>query len=403
LRICIISQYFPPDIGGASTRVSNAIKGLRSKGHEIFVVTAFPHYPHGHIPKEYRGRAFAVEGDEKVRVFRVWVPPLPHEGGARRLIMYASFALFSMLALPFCGKVNVVWAVSPNYFSSFPGLFYKLLKRSPLVLDVVDLWPEALVYLGFLKSRFIIGLINASVYFFYTVSDKIITLNQFMKREILKRQRNSKVFVVENIVDSSVFRPIDVERFKFLRDKFVVMYSGNLGHIYDFDTVLGAIKNLSYIQDLVLVLRGNGECAAEVHEKIGSFRNAGLFTDVVAVKQVVEFLNMADVFLLPMKKLENCEFSFPIKLVEYMGCGKPVISCAEGDIATLTRESGGGLVVQPGNIAGLSEAILRLYKDRKLCQEIGKKGEKYVIEHLSPEKMTCGLENALLGFSANSD
>lgn len=395
LRICIISQYFPPDIGGASTRVSNAIKGLRMRGHRVCVVTAFPHYPHGRIPKEYKGKAFAIEGDDAVRVVRVWVPSLPHEGGAKRLVMYVCFTLFSLIGLPFSGQIDAIWAVSPNYFSSYSGLFYKLAKRRPLVLDVVDLWPEALLGLGFLRSGAIAGFVSASVGLFYKLSDGIVTLNLAMKRKIFGRVKNmSKVFIVKNTVDPNVFRPSKAKRPSHLKGKFVVAYSGNLGPMYDFDTVLGAAKNLMHIEDLAFVLRGNGELATELKEKITNLRNVHLFTDVLDVERVVEFLNMADAFLLPMRKLENCEVSFPLKLVEYLSCGKPVICCANGETAKFIYEHHAGVVVEPEDVQALSEAITRLHKAKKYREELGNDGRKAVLECYSYQIMAAELENA---------
>ena len=54
MRVLVLAQYFPPDMGGGSTRASNVIEGLLGKGCEIKVVAAFPHYPNGNIPKHYR-------------------------------------------------------------------------------------------------------------------------------------------------------------------------------------------------------------------------------------------------------------------------------------------------------------------------------------------------------------
>lgn len=391
----MISQYFPPDVGGASTRVSNAIKGLRMRGHRVCVVTAFPHYPHGRIPKEYMGKAFAIEGDDAVKVVRVWVPPLPHDGGARRLVMYVCFTLFSLIGLPFSGQVDVIWAVSPNYFSSYSGLFYKLIKRRPLVLDVVDLWPEALVSLGFLNSSLIVRFVSASVGLFYRLSDEIVTLNLAMKREILRRVKDvHKVFVVKNAVDLDVFRPSKVKRPRFLRGKFVVVYSGNFGPMYDFDTVVGAAKNLIHVKDVAFVLRGNGELAAEIKEKITNLENVYLFTEVLDVEHVVEFLNMADAFLLPMRKLDNCEVSFPLKLVEYLSCGKPVICCANGETAKFVYENNAGFVVEPEDVEALSKAIFRLYKAKKCGRRMGNEGRKVDLECYSYQRMATELENA---------
>jgi glycosyltransferase involved in cell wall biosynthesis len=382
-------------MGGASTRVSNAIKGLRSRGHRVFVVTALPHYPHGNVPREYRTRAFAVEGDEQVRVFRVWVPPLPHEG-AKRLVMYLSFTLFSLVALPFCGKVDVVWALSPNYFSAVSGVFYKMAKRVPLVLDIADLWPEALVSLGVLRSRLLVGLVNAGAGFFYAVSDGIITMNEGMRREILKRVKDpSRVSVVENVADLDVFRPFEVERPPSLRGKFVAMYSGNLGRMYDFDTVLESARELSSFADILFVIRGSGERLLELRRKVRDYGNVLLLDEVVDVKRVSEFLNMADVLLLPMKRLENPETSYPIKLVEYLGCEKPVICCAEGETASLISRSDAGLVVEPERSKDLSDAILKLHTQRDLGEKLGKSGRLLVIENLSPQRIAEKLEEYL--------
>ena len=49
LNVLVLAQYFPPDMGGGSTRASNVVKGLLSKGCEVKVVAAFPHYPHGNV------------------------------------------------------------------------------------------------------------------------------------------------------------------------------------------------------------------------------------------------------------------------------------------------------------------------------------------------------------------
>jgi len=381
-------------MGGASTRVSNAIKGLSERGHEIFVVTAFPHYPDGNIPREYRGRAFAIEGDSKVKVFRVWVPPLPHEG-AKRLIMYVSFTLFSLLSLPFSGKVDVVWALSPNYFSAVSGFSYKMLKRVPLVLDVVDLWPEALVSLRVLTSKFLVGLVDAGLVFFYGVCDGIITLNEGMRNQILRKVVHpEKVFIVSNAVDLAVFKPKKVERFPELKGKFVVMYSGNLGQMYDFDTVLDTAKELSKTPNFAIVLRGNGDRMREIREKS---KNLPVYLYQVNLdsKKLVDFLNMADVLLLPMKKLDNHYVSFPIKLVEYLGCGKAVVACAEGATSQLVYESNGGIVVEPRNSRDLSTAILRLHDNTDYCLKLGEKGRNFALEHFSLENMSTELERVL--------
>src|SRR6266516_2428176 len=115
MKACVISQYFPPDTGGASTRASNLIDILVREHEQVTVVTAFPHYPKGRIPRKYRGKLVSVERFRGARVVRVWIPPIAHEGFVKRLVMYTIFALSSLAALPFCRGSKVTWALSPNY------------------------------------------------------------------------------------------------------------------------------------------------------------------------------------------------------------------------------------------------------------------------------------------------
>jgi glycosyltransferase involved in cell wall biosynthesis len=153
MRILVLAELFPPDMGGGSTRAFNVVKGLVSLGHEVAVVTAFPHYPIGKIPRKYRRKLMCVETVGGARVIRVWVPPLASRGLARRLMLFLSFCVSSLFALPFIGRVDVVWAANPNVFSVYSALVYGLFKGCPVVQNVDDLWPEELYNLGMLRSR----------------------------------------------------------------------------------------------------------------------------------------------------------------------------------------------------------------------------------------------------------
>lgn len=394
MRVCIISQYFPPDASGASTRVSNAIKELLKRGHHVLVITAVPHYPYGRIPREYTKKAFFIEETNNLKVVRVWVPPLPHEG-AKRLIMYLSFSLSSLLALPYTRGTELVWAVSPNYFSALPGILYKLADKAPLVLDVVDIWPEALVNLHVVKSKLLTGILSLGAVLSYIISDEIITLNQSLKNEILKHQHNSaKVGIVENSVDINVFRPMRVEKPSFLLNKFVVMYSGNLGPVYDFDVTLQAAVRLQSSREILFVLRGSGESATSIRQRVYdlNLNNVLLLEDNLSNAQVATYLNYSDVLLLPMKKTNNSDISQPLKLAEYLASGKPVICLASGETAKIVRESGGGIVVEPGDCAALAQTVLKLQREREIGDALGERGRLFAEKHYSLEIMGDKLE-----------
>src|SRR2546425_11094612 len=93
MRVSLFSQYFPPDVGGASTRVSNIVAALEKNGHEVTVVTAFPHYPHGRIPQEYRGKLFSLERYGGGRGGRGGVAGLAPKRIAHKVLIVAPFTL----------------------------------------------------------------------------------------------------------------------------------------------------------------------------------------------------------------------------------------------------------------------------------------------------------------------
>ena len=145
MRILVISQYFPPDGGGGSKRVANAITGLSKLGHQVEVVTGFPHYPHGIIPSRYHRKVYSQEIWKGVPITRVWLPALAHTGFLRRLVMYIAFALSALIALLFTSTPDIIWAANSNVFSSFPAIIFSLVKRAPVIRNVDDLWPETAI------------------------------------------------------------------------------------------------------------------------------------------------------------------------------------------------------------------------------------------------------------------
>lgn len=74
MRVLIIAQYFPPDMGGGATRAYNAAKGLSKAGCAVTVVSAFPHYPTGDIPEEYRRKPLSIEYESELKVIRISFP-----------------------------------------------------------------------------------------------------------------------------------------------------------------------------------------------------------------------------------------------------------------------------------------------------------------------------------------
>jgi len=387
LQVLILAQYFPPDMGGASTRVSNVVKGLLTKRCKITVVTAFPHYPHGNVPLRYRRKALVREQVDGVDVLRVWIPALPHNSIINRVLLHLCFVFSSLFALPFVSKVDVIWAANPNLFCFFSALVYGLTKRKPIVRNVDDLWPEVFYEMGIVRSKFMRWMLDFLAKLSYIVPSAITPISAGYKRRIVEKYGVSAEKVHEVKVGVASIEPlISNDRDK---EQFVVMYSGVLGVGYAFETVLKAASFLSEYKDIVFLIRGIGELAPKLARLIKelNLKNVVLDTNFLPKTKLSALLRSADVFLLPMSSASFVEAGLPTKIFEYQAYGKPIICCSDGEPAKYIEYTDSGLVVNPSDSKALANAVLRLYENEKLGQKLGANGRKYVCKNLTCEKI----------------
>jgi glycosyltransferase involved in cell wall biosynthesis len=387
LKVLVLAQYFSPDMGGGSTRATNVVNGLLSSGCDVTVVAAFPHYPHGKVPSQYNCKAIVSERFGAAKVYRVWIPALPHSSPLKRIVLHFCFLVSSLFALPFVGKVDVVWGANPNLFSFFPSFAYGLVKRVPTVRNVDDLWPEVFYELGYVKSKFAWKVLDFLAWVSYVVPAAVTPISEGYKCSIVAKYGLSpdKVHVIEVGVD--MVEPLSVDGNS--KGRFVVMYSGVLGLGYDFDVVLEAARLLSQNDDIVFFIRGVGEMAPRLKKAISEFglRNVVLDTRFLAKDELVALLGSADVFVLPMAAMSFVDLGLPTKVFEYQAYGKPIICVSGGEPARYVESTKSGLIVKPRDASGFAEAVIRLYKDRKLGAELGQNGWCHVSTNLTAEKI----------------
>lgn len=387
-NICIIAQYFLPDIHGDIIRLLNVLNSLRNKGFNITLLTAVPHYPSGKIPMKYQRKKIFRERWNGINIIRVPIIPISHEGFLKRLLLFSSFALFSISSLFLIDKVDLVWTFSPRVFTSMPGALLKFFKKAILVTDMSDIWPHAIVNTGYLKTKSLLfSLVSTLFFFIFRVSDYILTLTEAMSSLITSHWRTpkNKVYILPNSIDTNMFIPMEIKKFKELEGKFVIMYSGNLGSNYNFYTILKCAKELRHRDDIVFLIRGEGEMKKAIlnYIKKNRLNNVALDNRILDRKELVKYLNMADVYMLPMKKCEYPNASLPIKLLDYIACGKPVLCCAEGYISKLISKYKAGISVPPNDLNGLVNAILSLKENEELRKRMGKNARELALRFFS--------------------
>lgn len=396
MHVLTIAQYFPPDIGGGSARVSNMVKGLLNKGCKVTVIAAFPHYPHGKVPLKYKGKPLVPEQAGGARLLRVWIPSLPHNNIVNRIVLHACFIISSLFALPFVYDFDIVWAVNPNLFSFYSAVVYGFVKRKPIVRNVDDLWPEVFYELGLVRNRLMRMTLNFLASVSYIVPAAITPLSPGYKRRIIQEYGvcAEKIHVVEAGVDR--VEPLKANRNS--NGQFVVMYSGVLGLGYDFDIVFKTASLLAENEDILFVIRGVGELASGLRRQVRSLnlKNVVLDTSFLPKDKLVALLRSADVFMLPMASASFVDEGMPTKVFEYQAYGKPVICCSDGEPAKYVEATRSGLVISLGDASGFAEAVVKLYENRKFADELGNNGWQHVSKNLTADKIGARMYDVFL-------
>ena len=390
MHILIIAQYFPPDMGGGATRAYNIAKGLTLNKCKVTVITAHPHYPHGNIPKKYRWKPLVIEQKENIKIIRTFVPPLPSKGLTNRLILFLTFIITSLLAIPLIRKIDIIWAANPNILSIIPALVYATVKKCPITLNLDDPWPEELYNLNLIKKGTLPSKIAETLASLAYHKAKIITPISPGYTKIITQKYKinpNKIHVIRAGVDTNKFKPIKTPK---NNNKFTILYTGAFSIAYDFDQILKAAKILQNKDpEIQFIIQGGGELAQHIKNKTKTMKlkNVKIIDKILSREEVAKLLNQADALILPLKNFGKPYLGISSKLYEYQAVAKPIICCAQGQPAEYVKETKSGIIVEPGDHKALAKAILYLRDNQEIAKKLGENGRKYVEDKLSIEKI----------------
>jgi glycosyltransferase involved in cell wall biosynthesis len=409
MDILMISQYFPPDWNGVSTRAYNAALSLKLQGCNVTVIAAFPHYPDGHIPTKYKRRILSLEEIDGIKLVRTWVPSFPHLPLFKRVLLHISFMLSSLLGLVHIRKVDVIFAMNPNLFAFFPALIYKVIFRKNIIRNVDDLWPEVFYDLGIVRSRIFKKILDSIANITYSIPKFIVPLSYGYVQTLTDKYHvpPEKIIVIEHGVDTMKFCRLKTNYSSFstignnnndnknekittttktkTKTKTTIMYSGNLNLGYDFETVIRTAKLLE-LQPVHFIIRGIGVISDKVRQMVKEYdvKNVEVRTDLLSQEQLVFVLNSADIFLLPMNlDAKVMDQGLPTKLLEYQALGKPIVCISNGEAGKYIIETQSGLVATTSKPEELAELIMQLVKDKDLAKRLGDNGFSNINNNLT--------------------
>lgn len=386
MRINLICQYYPPEIGAPQARLSEISREWVKQDHCVTVLTGFPNHPTGIIPAGYQGKFFMEEIVDGIRIWRHWLCATPNEGFFKKTFAHLSFMVTVVVFSLFRGeKPDVLIVSSPNFFSVISTYIMSRVRRAPFVFEVRDLWPGIFIELGVLKNRYLIRLLEIIELFLYRQAAAIVPVTNGFAEDMVRRGiAANKIEVITNGADLEVYQPGSRNdncrsEIGLSEGKFIILYLGAHGISHGLLKVLDAAESLQEENDIHFLFVGEGAVKSKLinlcrHKKLQNVT----FLPGQPREKVVGFYNLADACLVPLADVKGLDTFIPSKMFEIMGCGKPIIAPLQGESADILARSGAALIIPPENSEELVRAIKVLKTDPEKCRRMGQNGRAFV-------------------------
>ena len=391
MRILMLTKYFPPEIGTAAHLFFELAKSFVQRGHQATVVTGFPWYNVDNPDEKYRGKIFLRETLNGIWVIRIAMLR-PPKGLLRYKTGHVLEPPMLFVGGLLSGKHDVVLVYSPPLLVGLAAYLLGKVKRIPSIVNVQDLHPQCLVDLGQLKNPYFIHSLEAIESFIYRHATRIVVHSDGNRRHVLsKGGPPDRVLMIPNGVDTEFIKPSG--RFNNFRqehgldNEFVVSFAGTLGIAQGLESVLESAALLQSYEDIIFLLVGNGVKRKALETKARELKLSKVkFLPMQPREKYPEILSASDVCLATLGK-DVLTPVVPSKIQSIMAAGRPVVASLplSGDAPKLIAEARCGLCVPPEDPQALTEAILTLYRDPALREEMGRNGRRYAEERLSLE------------------
>ncbi|MCF7822783.1 MAG: glycosyltransferase family 4 protein [Candidatus Marinimicrobia bacterium] len=381
MHLCILTQYYPPEIGAPQARLSELAKFMVKSGHQVTVLTAMPNYPTGQVFQGYGGFV-RKETRDGVSIIRAYIYPTKSVGMIPRLANYFSFVKSSLIVgLLLLPRHDVLITESPPLFLGISGYLLSRLKRAKWIFNVSDLWPESAVNLGIIGEGLPLKMSKKLERFFYCHSWLVTGQSHEIIQNINARYPDISTHHLSNGVDIEKFKPemkSDILSPWKACKRYTAVYAGLHGIAQGLDQIVKAAIELERkAPELQIIFIGDG---AEKQQLMKDVEVNGIsnisFVGPQASETMPQIWASADIALVPLK--QYIPGAVPSKLYEAMASSVPVMLIAEGEAAKIIKDSGGGVAIQPNQIGDIVSKMVFLLNDEKSRISMGISGRRFV-------------------------
>lgn len=402
MKILFFNRFFFPDASATSQILSDLAFHLAASGRDVHVVTS-------RIPGDASDGGIVRD----VTVHRIATPVEGPHGLPRRALAYCDYYLGARRAamrLVSSGDLVVLKTDPPLLSASIAHLAKG--QGGRVIVWLQDLFPEVAREYGVPGMRGPLGawlrhIRDSSL----AEADAVVAIGDRMAERVRERGcvPPERLHVIHNWADGKAITPIgrDASRLRRpwgLEGCFVVSYSGNLGRVHEFDTLLDAAARLRAQEDIAFLIVGRGPRLAEVRAHVEREHLANvIFHPHQERAMLAQSLGVADVHICVLRP-EFEGLVHPSKLYGIMAAGRPTLFVGDvtGETGRILAQSGAGLAVPRGDGPGLAAAILRLRDDCAAGNAMGERARRAFAERYDMPVALARWEALVCGFEGNS-
>lgn len=394
MKILVITQRYWPE----SFRITDISEALVEKGHQVTVLTGLPMYPKGIIFNDYKNGKKRNEIHNGVNVIRV--KEIERRNNFfNRLLNYYSYPFYAkkmIKKLKQSFDVILINELSP-IMCAYPGILYKKMHGTKIIMYEMDLWPESLLAGGIKKNSIMYKHYKKVSAKIYSSCDKILVSTKEHINYIhdLPNCKNVEIEYLPQYAEL-LFEKMTVTN--KCDDVIDLMFAGNIGKAQTIQTIVKAASLLQSNSKIKFHIVGDGSELENVKKMVDQLKiNNVIFYGHKPLEDMPNLYKMADAMLVCLENKTYANMTIPGKVQSYMAAGKPIIGIANGSCANFIKNNQIGYSVSSENIEELVELINHL--DLYDLAKIGAHAKNIYLTKYSREKFVINLLNDLEHYS----
>ena len=355
-KITLLIDNFTPDLGAASFRFESIVKELADRGNQINIIASYPNRIDLDNFEDFKYKNVKIKKKNKKKL---------KENTIQRAFNYFNFFFEAIkVGIKVSKDSDLIIATSPQLLVGVAGAIISKINKKKFILDIRDLWPDIVLDMGVMKRYNPIYIILKILEnFMYKQSDYLIYNSPGFKEYLECKYPKENMSLITNGIDDYILEYFKDKQVKIeKKDKYKILYAGNLGIAQDIKILVDLAKRR---KDIEVILIGKGSQEKIIVDKIKELQveNIKLISSIPRV-ELLNLYEEIDILFLQLKDIKMFEKTIPSKIFEYIAAQKPIIYGVEGIAREILEEEfKRNYYFKANNLDNLEETLNKLVKD----------------------------------------